>query len=319
MWDPEPRWNPRSANAPRRRNDQPLVARPRPADGRTATKPRKRSIRHRITAAVSVLLLAGLTVVVIRETMAPISAPVEVAAAAPSDAHEDGGHASPDRTPPAPNPDPALFDAATASAELPPGGEFTAQGGKKWTVVPGTAPAVGGAKRVTYTIEIEEGVQLVGGPEGFAADVTTILADPRGWIGDGQTGFQRVDSGKPDLRIRLTSQLTTREVCGFSIPFEGSCATTDVVTINVARWIRGAVSFQGALVEYKQYVVNHEVGHGLGYPHKSCQENGTLAPVMMQQSWGVSNDYLAALGTDRVVADGKVCRPNAWPYPTGNR
>ncbi len=89
------------------------------------------------------------------------------------------------------------------------------------------------------------------------------------------------------------------------------------MTINVARWVRGAVSFQGALVEYKQYVVNHEVGHGLGYDHRPCQENGALAPVMMQQSWGVSNDYLAALGTDRVNKDGKVCKPNAWPYPTG--
>lgn len=36
---------------------------------------------------------------------------------------------------------------------------------------------------------------------------------------------------------------------------------------------------------------------------------------MMQQTWGVSNDYLAALGTDRVAADGKVCEVNAWPYP----
>ncbi|WP_246478455.1 DUF3152 domain-containing protein [Saccharothrix ecbatanensis] len=212
-----------------------------------------------------------------------------------------------------------MFDAATASAELPPGGEFTAQGNKKWTVVPGAAPAVGGPNRITYTVEVEEGIQLTGGPEGFTADVTGILADPRGWSGDGQHGFERVDSGKPDLRIRLTSQLTTREVCGYSIPLEGSCATTEVVTVNVARWVRGAVSFQGASVEYKQYVINHEVGHGLGYDHKSCQDDRALTPVMMQQSWGVSNDYLAALGTDRVVADGKVCRPNAWPYPTGSR
>ncbi|MDU0294608.1 DUF3152 domain-containing protein [Saccharothrix longispora] len=114
-------------------------------------------------------------------------------------------------------------------------------------------------------------------------------------------------------------RLTTCDVCGFSIPHEGSCATTEVVTINVARWVRGAVSFQGALVEYKQYVINHEVGHGLGYNHKPCQESGALAPVMMQQSWDVSNDYLAALGTDRRAADGKVCKPNAWPYPTGSR
>ncbi|MBY8853315.1 DUF3152 domain-containing protein, partial [Saccharothrix sp. MB29] len=91
-----------------------------------------------------------------------------------------------------------MSDAATASAELPPGGEFTAQGNKRWAVVPGTAPAAGGANLITYTIEVEEGVQVTGGPEGFATDITSILADPRGWIGDGQHGFQRVDTSTPD-------------------------------------------------------------------------------------------------------------------------
>lgn len=151
----------------------------------------------------------------------------------------------------------------------------------------GTSPAVGGPNRVTYTVEIEDGVQLVGGPETFATDVSTILADPRGWTGDKQHGFQRVDSRKPDLRIRLTSQMTTRDVCGFAIPFEGSCVNGDNVTINVARWVRGAVSFQGALVEYKQYVVNHEVGHGLGYDHKSCPAESVEPVVEHDDQFGV--------------------------------
>ncbi|MGH4011114.1 MAG: DUF3152 domain-containing protein [Pseudonocardiaceae bacterium] len=49
-----------------------------------------------------------------------------------------------------------------------------------------------------------------------------------------------------------------------------------------------------------------------------CEANGQLAPVMMQQTWGVADDYLAVLGTDRVTPDGLVCQPNAWPFPTVN-
>ena len=221
----------------------------------------------------------------------------------------------------APNPDAPGYEEAVADAQLPPGGEFTERGRGTFSVVPGRGEPFGGPDVFPFTVEIEDGVEVTGGAEGFAADVERILRDPRSWIADGQHGFQRVDDpARARLRITLTSQLTTRELCGWTIQFEGSCFSGrhgNRVVINTARWVRGAVSFDGSLVEYKQYVINHEVGHGLGYKHKPCPEHGALAPVMMQQSWSTSNDYLAALGTDRVVADGKVCRPNAWPYPTG--
>lgn len=213
------------------------------------------------------------------------------------------------------------FQEAKASAELPGGGAFTPQGGGTWRVIPGAGPPVGTGELFTYTIEVEDGVQVEGGPEGFATTVERTLNNPKSWIGSGRYQFQRIDdSAAADLRISLTSQLTTREICGFRIPFEGSCWRGDQrrVTINNARWARGAVAFQGNVVQYQQYVVNHEVGHGLGFSHTPCPETGQLSPVMMQQTWGVSNDYLAALGTDRVEPDGKVCEPNAWPFPTVN-
>ncbi|MEU0880423.1 DUF3152 domain-containing protein [Lentzea sp. NPDC005914] len=272
-------------------------------------------------SVLMIVALLGLTGFAVREATKAQepTAPQSQTATTETGPHDAAGHAGPSNS--LPNPDPQLYSAALASAELPPGGDFTVEGAKKWAVVPGTGAPTGGSGVVKYTVEVEEGVQVVGGAAGFASDVDTILRDPRGWIGSGKHNFQRVDSGKPDLRISLTSQMTTRQVCGFQIKYEGSCFSSkdNRVTINVARWVRGAVSYQGALVEYKQYVVNHEVGHGIGYEHRPCQEAGALAPVMMQQSWGVSNDYLAALGTDRVTADGKVCRPNAWPYPTGAR
>lgn len=213
------------------------------------------------------------------------------------------------------------FAAAKAAAELPGGGPFTEQGAGTWTVVPGAGSQFGTGQLRTYTVEVEDGVQLPGGPEGFAATVDATLQDPRSWVGSGEYAFQRIgDPRAADIRITLTSQLTQRSICGFTIPFEGSCWEGDdnQVVINTARWGRGAVAFEGNVVQYQQYVINHEVGHGLGFPHRPCEETGQLAPIMMQQTWGVSNDYIAALGTDRVVADGKVCEPNAWPFPTVN-
>ncbi len=211
------------------------------------------------------------------------------------------------------------FDAVKISAELPGGGPFTVQGASTWQVIPGAGEPFGSGQLLTYTVEIEDGVELEGGPAGFAATVEATLRNPKSWIGSGRYQFQRIDDGRgAALQISLTSQETTRRLCGFRIPFDASCWRPEDhrVVINTARWARGAVAFQGNVVQYQQYVVNHEVGHGLGFPHIACDGPGRLAPVMMQQTWGVADDYLAALGTDHVTPDGLTCQPNAWPFPT---
>ena len=218
-----------------------------------------------------------------------------------------------------PNPGGGGFAAAKVSAELPGGEPFTEQASGTWTVVPGAGPQFGTGRLVTYTVEVEDGVELAGGPEGFAATVDATLQNPKSWIGSGEYAFQRIDDPRAaNIRITLTSQLSQRAMCGFVIPYDASCWKSELnqVVLNTARWARGSVAFQGNVVQYQQYMVNHEVGHGLGFPHIGCAETGRLAPVMMQQTWGLANDYLAALGTDGVTADGKVCEPNAWPFPT---
>ena len=73
------------------------------------------------------------------------------------------------------------------------------------------------------------------------------LANPKSWIGDQRFGFRRVDSGEPTFRITLTSQLTVRQQCGYTIELEGSCFNRGAgrVVLNEARWVRGAVAYQG--------------------------------------------------------------------------
>ncbi|PXY32461.1 DUF3152 domain-containing protein [Prauserella muralis] len=219
------------------------------------------------------------------------------------------------------------------TAKLPEGGDYTKSGRGTWHVVPGSGEKVGsGGQLYTYTIEVEDGIDPASyaGDDSFAATVEGTLSDPRSWTGNGDVTLQRVDASfpNPDFRVSLTTPETAHrpDVCGSSIPFEASCRRADVqgedrVIINLARWVRGALAFNSDLTGYRLYAINHEVGHALGLGHEGCRKDGGLAPVMMQQTFGVANDYVAQLnnrtGGDRgtVPADGKVCKPNAWPNP----
>jgi hypothetical protein len=192
--------------------------------------------------------------------------------------------------------------------------------------VPGTTPKVGQgtAKSFTYTVEVEDGIDTTGfgGDDGFARMVSETLANPKSWTHNPQFAFTRIDNGAPDFRISLSSPITVREGCGYDIQLETSCYNPAYldnqprVLINEARWVRGAVPFQGDVGSYRQYLVNHEVGHAIGYPrHEPCGDNGALAPVMMQQTFSTNNNDDARFDPESVKPDGKTCRFNPWPYP----
>lgn len=242
---------------------------------------------------------------------------------APSDATDTSpavAESSPSLVPDPTNTDAQGHTAAgIAAAALPAGDPFTAAGAGTWHVVPGTSPTVGsGGRALTYTVEVEDGLPAELDQQ-FAQKVDATLADPRSWIGDGQVTFTRIDTGTPDIRISLTSQLAIRAPanCGWDIPLEASCFNgwLDRVMINDARWTRGAMSYNGDLDSYRSYAINHEVGHALGNRHQPCPASGAPAPIMMQQSWSTSDDDLAMLDPQTIPLDGHVCLPNPYPFP----
>ncbi len=156
---------------------------------------------------------------------------------------------------------------------------------------------------VTYSLEVEPGADV--DLAAFVEAATDILSDEeRGWPAQDRYRLQRVEAADADVRVVLASPATTDELCaraGLDTRGRYSCWNGHFAALNAERWRDGASAFDDEPIEtYRAYLVNHEVGHGLGYGHYACPGPGQDAPVMVQQSMGTGG-----------------CEPNAWPYPQG--
>lgn len=163
-------------------------------------------------------------------------------------------------------------------------------------VVPGNPKPTGSSEITSYSVEVEDGLAV--DVACFAEEVDRILADDRSWAGDGTITLRRVDADPVDFRVTLASPATTDLHCR---PLETngiySCFATDGrAMINVWRWEHGTEEYSDDLDTYREYVINHEVGHALGHGHVQCPAEGELAPVMAQQT---------------KTLDG--CAQNGWP------
>ncbi|MFF4020548.1 DUF3152 domain-containing protein [Streptomyces sp. NPDC001843] len=182
----------------------------------------------------------------------------------------------------------------------------TLKGPGKFDAVPGADKAPGKGRKYTYRVDIEQGLGLDG--ELFAEAVQKTLNDDRSWAHAGARTFERVGSGKADFVITLASPGTTAEWCAKSgldtTEDNVSCdsAATERVMINAYRWAQGSKTYGDKIHPYRQMLINHEVGHRLGYGHVTCDKDGELAPVMQQQTKFLNHD-------------GIHCLPNPWPYP----
>ena len=61
---------------------------------------------------------------------------------------------------------------------------------------------------------------------------------------------------------------------------------TNKIYINLNRWTKGSKASKLNLNNYRHYVINHEVGHILGFDHDKPKKN-RLCPVMVQQTLSI--------------------------------
>jgi hypothetical protein len=157
--------------------------------------------------------------------------------------------------------------------------------------------AVQGEPQVVYRYDIEIRGEVASDTDAFAAATERILTDARGWTLGGSVAFER-SGDEADVTVVLASPEevdATHEVCSR----EYSCRVEDEILVNDRNWREATPAWheaQGDLATYRRYLLNHELGHFLGFGHHECGGPGERAPVMQQQSVSM-----------------QACEPNAWP------
>lgn len=207
-------------------------------------------------------------------------------------------------------------------AEKPPvkpatGDGVPTKGSGTFAIAGGSTGVVGtGTTLVKYRVEVEKGIDWgnhVWTVDEFAGAVDGILAGEQGWtmsgehpvtdaaeqMTDASWSFQRVADSSYGVRIRLATPDTVDKLCGSAgVNTEGvySCRYGKNIMINLRRWLKGATGFTN-MAFYRSMVINHEMGHFLGFNHMKCPGSGKLAPVMQTQTIALNG-----------------CKPNDKPF-----
>ena len=126
------------------------------------------------------------------------------------------------------------------------------------------------------------------------------MTAPQGGRTAGRAAARVGPGGPADFTVYLATPGTRDDPLPDVADGYTSCRNGDRVVINVARWVKGVPRYGASLTTYRRYVVNHEVGHRLGYGHERCPGRGRPAPVMQQQTLGRHG-----------------CTANASPYRDG--
>ncbi|MCP4305992.1 MAG: DUF3152 domain-containing protein [bacterium] len=219
-------------------------------------------------------------------TTAPTAQPIRIELPPTAAECDPSGPVSCDTDlPPSPAIDSDTLTACSLGTQHQPTGEL----------IIATAAEGAPAGAIRFRVEIEAGLAI--DHDCFAETALSILTDDRGWTSSADVDFARVDDDTYDFRLLLASPATTDTLC-YPARTAGrySCRNGEKVIINLMRWTSGTDDYNDNLTTYRQYLLNHEVGHFLGKAHLQCSAPGELAPVMMQQTKGLGE-----------------CLPNGWP------
>ncbi len=107
-----------------------------------------------------------------------------------------------------------------------------------------------------------------------------VTESPKGWKRAGYSFVINDISSDIIFHLVDSNKLGTIQNCSR----QDSCRVGNDIYINLERWRNGSPHLTIPLDEYRAMIINHELGHWLGFEHWRCYGHGVAAPVMQQQS-----------------------------------